>query len=209
MNKQELIKNTVEFVRANLEGDGSHDWHHTMRVWNTAKLISAEEESDPFIVEMAAILHDVDDWKFKENTERTKKFLSSLALDEHVRERIVQAIEDVSFKGANVDSQPSTTEGKIVQDADRLDAIGAIGIARCFAYGGHKGNSLYDPDEQPKKHSSFEDYKKHSNNSYNHFHEKLLHLKELMNTSKGKELAEDKHKFMQQFLEQFKKEVRK
>lgn len=202
-----IIDNTIAFVKTNSSQEGAHDEHHVLRVWNTAKIIAQEEKGDLLVIELAALLHDVDDWKFEDDKERTKTFLDTVDLPNEKKEHILTIIEQISFKGAGVKTTPSTIEGKIVQDADRLDAIGAIGIARCFAYGGFKGNKLHDPHEHPKQHESFEDYKENSNNSFNHFYEKLLLLKDLMNTEKGKELAEGRHTFMEQFLEQFEKEV--
>lgn len=202
-----MIQQAIDFVRQVQGTEGAHDKHHVMRVWNTAKSIAQKEGCDLLIVELAALLHDVDDWKFTDNKNKTKEFLDSLDLGQKQKSHILQIIGEISFKGAQMKSIPSTVEGRVVQDADRLDAIGAVGIARCFAYGGHKGNVLYDPGSRPEQHASFEDYKKNSNNSFNHFYEKLLLLKNLMNTKEGKKLAEERHRFMELFLDQFTREA--
>lgn len=208
MDKKLLIENTKCFVKEKLYGEGSgHDWFHIERVYNLAKFIGEKENADLFIVEMTALLHDIDDWKFSEgtdiNTTVTENFLSSINVSKDDINKIISIIKTMSFKGGVVDSTQSSIEGKVVQDADRLDAIGAIGIARTFAYGGSKGRQIYDPSLSPIQFTSLEQVKNEENHTINHFYEKLLKLKDLMNTDTGKELAEKRHKFMESFLDEF------
>ena len=208
MDKKLLIENTKCFVKEKLYGEGSgHDWFHIERVYNLAKFIGEKENADLFIVEMTALLHDIDDWKFSEgtdiNTTVTENFLSSINVSKDDINKIISIIKTMSFKGGVVDSTQSSIEGKVVQDADRLDAIGAIGIARTFAYGGSKGRQIYDPSISPIEFTSLEQVKNEENHTINHFYEKLLKLKDLMNTDTGKELAEKRHKFMESFLDEF------
>ena len=203
-----MIDKTKEFVKNKLYGEGSgHDWFHIERVYNLAKYIGKKEKADSFIVEMCALLHDIDDWKFSNTndiqTTVTENFLKSINIDGSSLEQIIKIIQTMSFKGGIVDSTQTTIEGKVVQDADRLDAIGAIGIARTFAYGGHKNRLIYDPDIKPMDFKSLEEVKNAENHTINHFYEKLLKLKDLMNTDTAKELAEKRHKFMENFLEEF------
>ena len=208
MDKTLMIDKTKEFVKNKLYGEGSgHDWFHIERVYNLAKYIGIKEKADSFIVEMCALLHDIDDWKFSNTndiqTTVTENFLKSINIDGSSLEQIIKIIQTMSFKGGIVDSTQTTIEGKVVQDADRLDAIGAIGIARTFAYGGHKNRLIYDPDIKPMDFKSLEEVKNAENHTINHFYEKLLKLKDLMNTDTAKELAEKRHKFMENFLEEF------
>ncbi|MFH1065157.1 MAG: HD domain-containing protein [Nanoarchaeota archaeon] len=212
MEKQEVIKQTAEYARKTLEGEGSgHDWWHAYRVWKNAVHIARKENADLFVVELAALLHDIADWKFHDGDEsagptKAKEWLESLNVEKNVISHVCEIIKELSFKGAKVKSEIKTKEGMIVQDADRLDAIGAIGIARAFAYGGHKGREIYNPDIKPVMHESFEQYKNTIGTSINHFHEKLLLLKDLMNTETGKQIAEERHKYMEQYLARFLKE---
>ena len=208
MDKTLMIDKTKEFVKNKLYGEGSgHDWFHIERVYNLAKYIGKKEKADSFIFEMCALLHDIDDWKFSNTndiqTTVTENFLKSINIDGSSLEQIIKIIQTMSFKGGIVDSTQTTIEGKVVQDADRLDAIGAIGIARTFAYGGHKNRLIYDPDIKPMDFKSLEEVKNAENHTINHFYEKLLKLKDLMNTDTAKELAEKRHKFMENFLEEF------
>ena len=208
MNKNLLIEKTKEFVKEKCSGESSgHDWFHIYRVYNTAKYIAKKENADLFIVEMTALLHDIDDWKFTESTETnttvTENFLKSLNISQEIISKIIIIIKTMSYKGGIVDSTQNTIEGMIVQDADRLDAIGAIGIARTFAYGGSKNRIIYDPDIKPLKFSSLEEFKNLENHTINHFYEKLLKLKDLMNTDTAKKLAEKRHRFMEDFLDEF------
>lgn len=186
------------------EGSG-HDWWHIFRVRNLAIIISEKEGGDKFIIEMAALLHDLDDWKLneKKSVSKTKMWLDNLKISESEKDNILEIIEQVSFKGAGVENKAFSIEAKIVQDADRLDAIGAIGIARTFAYGGNKGRLIYNPDIEPEIHNDFEAYKNNTAPTINHFYEKLLLLKDLMNTKTAVKYAETRHQFKEVFLEQF------
>jgi len=207
VDKEILLKATENFVKSVLEGDSSgHDWWHIFRVKNLALRIAQAEGADLFLVEISALLHDVDDWKLTANEsggEKTKNWLKSCGMDEQIVERICVIIDGVSFKGAGVNTSTNDIECKVLQDADRLDAIGAIGIARTFAYGGSRGRGIYDPTVLPEMHSDFENYKKSNSPTLNHFYEKLLLLKDLMQTTMGKNLAQDRHEFMVRYLDQF------
>lgn len=208
MDKILMIEKTKEYVKNKLYGEGSgHDWYHIERVYNLAKYIAEKENADSFIVEMTSLLHDIDDWKFSKsndsNTTVTEKFLKSIEVDDESFKTIIKIIKTMSYKGGVVDSTQHTIEGKIVQDADRLDAIGAIGIARTFAYGGHKNRPIYDPSIKPMDFKSLDEVKNAENHTINHFYEKLLKLKDLMNTDTAKEIAEKRHKFMEDFLQEF------
>jgi uncharacterized protein len=212
MNKQFIIEQTVEYVQKSLEGEGTgHDWWHTYRVWRNALYIGEREGADLFIVQLAALLHDIADWKFHGGDEtvgpkRAREWLEALHVKQDVVDCVCEIIHDISFKGAGVKSHMGTKEGMVVQDADRLDAMGAIGIARVFAYGGHKGREIYNPYIKPQRHETFEQYKNSKSPSINHFYEKLLLLKDLMNTKAAGEIAEDRHNFMLRYLEEFFKE---
>jgi uncharacterized protein len=209
LDDTEVVRQTTAHVRALLADEGSgHDWFHVERVRNVAMSIAREEGADAFVVELAALLHDVADWKFAggdhdAGPRAAREWLSSLGVDPAAMDHVASIIAGLSFKGAGVETPMSTIEGKCVQDADRLDAIGAIGIARAFAYGGHKGRALYDPAMPPQPHASFEAYKKNAGPTINHFYEKLLLLKDRMNTATGKRLAAERHAFLEMFLEQF------
>jgi len=202
-----LLKATENFVKSVLEGDSSgHDWWHIHRVRNLALMIAKSEGADLFVVELAALLHDIDDWKLIEagvEEQKTKTWLRNCNVEEDVTERICKIIEGVSFKGAGVNTSTNDIECKVLQDADRLDALGAIGIARTFAYGGSRGRGIYDPEIQPEMHADFENYKKSNAPTINHFYEKLLLLKDQMQTKMGRTLAEQRHDFMILFLNQF------
>ncbi len=209
MNNQEIINKTVEYVKSLLLGDSSgHDWWHVYRVWKMSIKLAEKEDADLFIVQLAALLHDIDDWKFNSHGEPVlaKKFMGELSLDKKIISDVCDIIKNLSFKGAGVSSVMGTKEGMVVQDADRLDAIGAIGIARTFAYGGSKAREIYDPEIKPIMHQTFEEYKKSKSPTINHFYEKLLLLKDRMNTKTAKKIAEHRHKFMEDFLEEFFKE---
>lgn len=209
-SKQDIIRRTADMVKARLIGESSgHDWWHIERVRRNALRIGAEEPgTDMFVVEISALLHDISDWKFNGGDEEASsreavEWLKGLGVDAQTVERVGSAIGEVSFKGRGVPTVPSTIEGKIVQDADRLDAMGAIGIARAFAFGGRMGREMYDPDEKPRVHETFEQYKKNRGNTINHFHEKLLLLKDLMNTDTAKKISAERHSFMLDFLDRF------
>jgi uncharacterized protein len=209
MAPAEIINRSADHIRAALAGDGSgHDWWHVYRVWKMAQRIGQAENADMLVVELAALLHDIADWKFHGGDvtvgpRMAKEWLDSLGLDSAATEHVCRIIAGISFKGAAVEQSPLTLEGKVVQDADRLDAIGAIGIARTFAYGGVKGQVMHDPDVQPEMHRTAESYIKSTGTTINHFYEKLLLLKGRMNTSAGRAIAEARHRFMEEFLKQF------
>jgi uncharacterized protein len=206
MSPSDLIDRTVNHVRTVLSGDGTgHDWWHVYRVWRTAQRIGQAEKADLLIVELAALLHDIADWKLHDGDstvgpQMAKQWLNSL--DAHISEHVCQIIAGISFKGANVEQPILSLEGKVVQDADRLDAMGAIGIARAFAYGGAKGQAIYDPAAKPTEHRTPEAYLK-GGTTINHFYEKLLLLKDRMNTATGRAIAEARHQFMEDFLRRF------
>lgn len=211
-NKKEIINETREYVEKTLKGEGSgHDWWHILRVWNTAKTIGKKEKANMFVVELAALLHDIADWKFNGGDELagarvSREWLEKLNVDQETIGHICDIITTSSFKGAGVKTEMKTLEGKVVQDADRLDAIGAIGIGRTFAYSGHKGREMYNPNVKPEFHTSAEQYKNNTTPTINHFYEKLLLLKDLMNTETARKVALKRHKYMESFLKQFFKE---
>ncbi|SDH67004.1 uncharacterized protein SAMN05421846_101495 [Chryseobacterium taeanense] len=207
-----LIENTVQFVKEKLKGaEAGHDWYHIERVWKLAKKIAETEECNLEVVELAALLHDIADPKFHDGDETlalkvSKEFLESQNTSQEMIEKVLFIIKNISFKNRNDVPQNLPVELKIVQDADRIDAIGAIGIARTFNFGGFKNNLMYDPEIKPKLNMSKEEYKKSNGTTVNHFYEKLLLLKDLMNTQKGKKIASERHDYMLQFLDQFYKE---
>ena len=204
-----IIEKTCQFVEQKLAGDGSgHDWWHIYRVWNLAKNIAAQEGANSLIVELSALLHDIADWKFHDGDDTkgpqmAEQFLLENKVAREVINPVVEIVATISYKGAGVATPMQTLEGKVVQDADRLDAIGAMGIARTFAYGGHKNRLMYHPDEKPVMHQSFAEYKKNTGHTINHFYEKLILLKDRMNTGSAKQMAEGRHQFMQSYLDQF------
>ncbi len=202
----QVLKQTENFVRNLFENEGTgHDWWHINRVRNVALKIAEKEGGNRYIIEMSALLHDVDDWKINTdgNSSKTSSWLKNIKIDDSDSKRIIEVIEQVSFKGAGVQNNAVSLEAKIVQDADRLDAIGAIGIARTFAYGGNKGRPIYLPDIKPELHDNFESYKKTTAPTINHFYEKLLLLKNRLNTDTAIEIAKNRHTFMETFLKQF------
>lgn len=203
----DAVENAKDFARSVFQNEGTgHDWFHTCRVYRTSCRIASEENADLLVISLAALLHDVDDRKLSpltyEKKDRARQFLLSQNCDEATLDRILTIIGEVSFRG--IDSVvPSTIEGKCVQDADRLDAMGAIGIARTFTYGGAKGRVLYDPSQPPREHLDSETYFSGEPTTINHFYEKLLLLKSMMNTDAAKRMAEKRHLFMESFLEEF------
>ena len=210
MKKEEQIELTKDFVKKHLENDASgHDWWHIVRVAELAKTIAMKEQADLFICEMSALLHDIADEKLNateaEGLKKVRDWLYAIAMDESSISKIISIISGMSYKGGG---QPAmqTLEGKVVQDADRLDAIGAIGIARTFAYAGSKGDLIYDPAMAPREKMTKEEYRSGKSTAINHFYEKLLKLKELMNTDYAKLLAKERHQFMEIYLQQFFKE---
>ena len=212
MNQQKIIDQTATFIKKQLRGESSgHDWWHVYRVWKSAVSIGKQEQADLFVVELAALLHDIADWKFHDGNDevgpqRAAEWLQTLYVDDATIAHVCDIIRNISFKGAGVTTAMQTIEGKVVQDADRLDAIGAIGIARTFAYGGSKGREMYNPDVSPLLHDSFEAYKQNQSHTINHFYEKLLLLKERMNTATARQLAEQRHRVMEDYLDQFYRE---
>ncbi|MEB1809362.1 MAG: HD domain-containing protein [Bacillaceae bacterium] len=210
MTNVEKIKQTETYVHNELSGEASgHDWWHIYRVTKLAKTIASVEGADVFICEMAALLHDIADEKLNESEEaglkKVESWLQKIEVEDATMKHIMEIIASMSFKGGG-QLPMKTLEGQVVQDADRLDALGAIGIARTFAFGGAKGNIMYDPSIKPRESMSKEDYQKRDNTAINHFYEKLLKLKDLMNTPYGKQLAEGRHQYMEQFLNQFYRE---
>lgn len=206
------IAETKRHVEAEMSGEGTgHDWWHVERVWNNAKLIARGESVDMVVVELAALLHDIADYKFHDGDETigpetARKWLQRLSVDSVTIDHVCEIIMHLSFKGAETRSLIRTREGMVVQDADRLDAIGAIGVARTFAYGGHKGREIYNPEIPPVLHQTSQDYKSGESPTVNHFYEKLLLLKDRMNTEAAKEIATERHEFMETFLSQFYRE---
>ena len=208
-NQQEIIENIIAFVKDQLKNaEAGHDWFHIERVYKNALLISKNEEVDIFVVQLAALLHDIADSKFHNGDESigpkvASDFLKEQNIPAEITEHVKKIIENISFKGGNEKQYFSSPELNIVQDADRLDALGAIGIARTFNYGGYKGRSLYDPEIKPNLNMSKEAYKASAAPTINHFYEKLLLLKNRMNTETGRKIAAQRHQFMEQYLEQF------
>ncbi|MEM6687618.1 MAG: HD domain-containing protein [Bacteroidota bacterium] len=207
--QQEIIAKTIDFVKQKLQhAEGGHDWFHIERVYKNSLLIAKEETVDEFVVSLGALLHDIADAKFHDGDETigpkvARTFLESLAVAEVDIVHVENIISNISFKGGNFAQQFTSAELNVIQDADRLDAIGAIGIARCFNYGGFKNRTLFDPSIAPNLHMTKEEYKKSTAPTINHFYEKLLLLKDKMNTQTGKKIAEQRHAFMEQFLKQF------
>ncbi|HUQ72863.1 MAG TPA: HD domain-containing protein [Planctomycetaceae bacterium] len=209
---RDLIAATESFIRERLAGDSSgHDWWHIHRVRNNAIAIARAEGADAFVSELAALLHDVADWKFHGGDDTAgpraaREWLTAQSAEAAVIDRVCDIIAGVSFKGAGVTTDMPTIEGRCVQDADRLDALGAIGIGRAFAFGGHFGRLMYDPDHPPQSHATFAEYKSKSGPTINHFYEKLLLLKDRMQTPTGRRMAAERHAFMEEFLARFLRE---
>lgn len=207
-----IIQNTIQFVKEKLEGaEAGHDWFHIERVWKLSKKIAQTEDCNLEVVELSALLHDIADPKFHNGDETvalkiSREFLESQNTEEDIIQQVLFIIQNISFKNRNEVPTDLPIELKIVQDADRIDAIGAIGVARTFNFGGFKNNLMYHPDIQPKLDMSKEEYKKSNGTTINHFYEKLLLLKDLINTNEGEKIAEERHQFMLTFLDQFMKE---
>ena len=207
-----VIEKTINFVKKKLEhAESGHNWFHMERVYNNALLIAKEETCDLEVVQLAALLHDIADSKFHDGDETVgpkvaREFLTSENVSEETINHVVAIIENISFKGGNFEKQFTSKELEIVQYADRLDAIGAVGIARTFNYGGFKNREIYNPEIAPNLKMSKEEYKNSTAPTINHFYEKLLLLKDKMNTETGKKIAQQRHEFMEKFLEQFYKE---
>lgn len=209
MENENLINSTIAFVKRELENaEGGHDWFHIERVYKNTLAIAKNEKCDLLVCQLGALLHDIADSKFHNGDEEigpktARKFLESENVSEKIIENVIQIIENISFKGGNFEKQFNSIELQVVQDADRLDAIGAVGIARCFNYGGFKNRTIYDPEIAPNLNMSKEEYKSSDSPTINHFYEKLLLLKDKMNTASGKKIAENRHEFMETFLDQF------
>jgi uncharacterized protein len=204
-----LIDKTIAFVKEKLDNaEGGHDWFHIERVYKNSILIAQEEDCDLTVVKLGALLHDIADSKFHDGDETigpktARAFLESENVFEETINHVINIIENISFKGGNFENKFCSKELEIVQDADRLDAIGAIGIARTFNYGGFKNRALYNPSIAPNLNMSKEEYKNSNSPTLNHFYEKLLLLKDIMNTATGKKIALERHKYMENFLSQF------
>jgi uncharacterized protein len=209
MNQETIIQQTIDFVKLTLEGaEGGHDWWHIYRVWQLSKRIASTENADILVVELGALLHDIADSKFHGGNEevgprKAREFLCNVGVDEQIIVHVENIINNISFKGGGELQQFKSLELDIVQDADRLDAMGAIGIARTFNYGGFKNREMYNPAIKPNLNMSKEEYKQSSAPTLNHFYEKLLLLKDRMNTKTGRQLAEHRHRFMQEYLNEF------
>ncbi len=212
MDNQKIITSTINFVKNELQNaEGGHDWWHIYRVWKTAKQIAKTENVNILVVELGALLHDIADSKFNNGDEEigakvAREFLQSQSIDEEIISHIESIINNISFKGGKEVQEFKSSELDVVQDADRLDAIGAIGIARTFNYGGFKNREIYNPEISPNLNMSKEEYKNSTAPTINHFYEKLLLLKDKMNTQTGKKMAQERHLFMEKYLEQFYKE---
>lgn len=213
MTNEQIIQKTKTYVEDKFKSEGTgHDWWHMYRVWKLAKHIAASEpDADLFIVELGALLHDIADWKFNDGDmeagpKAAREWLETLAVQENVILKIEDIVRNVSFKGASVKQDMKSKEGQIVSDADKLDAIGAMGIARTFAYGGAHDRPMYDPAIKPELHQTFEAYKNSNSPTINHFYEKLLLLKHKLYTKTARGIAEHRHQFMEQYLDEFHKE---
>lgn len=212
MNNTKIIENTIAFVKQELaNAESGHDWWHMYRVWKTARKIAQTETANGFVVELGALLHDIADAKFYNGNEtigpeKASAFLLTQQVPDHIIAQVVMIIKNISYKNSFDGAVYSSKELDIVQDADRLDAIGAIGIARTFNYGGFKNRPMYDPMVQPNLNQTKEEYKNSTAPTINHFYEKLLLLKDKMNTPTAQKIAEERHVFMQQFLSEFFKE---
>jgi uncharacterized protein len=204
-----LVDLTIDYVKKTLaDAEAGHDWFHIERVFKTSLSINKAENANEWVVSFAALLHDIADPKFNNGDEeigpnKAEAFLKSIAVDEEIIKHVKLIIQNMSFKNSFDEKAFTSIEMQVVQDADRLDAIGAIGIARAFTYGGYKNRVLYDPEIKPVTEHTKESYKNTTAPTINHFYEKLLLLKDRMNTQKGKEIANERHKFMEQYLQQF------
>lgn len=203
------IEKTIDYVKTELKNaEAGHDWFHIQRVYNNALNLLKTEQANEQVVVLGALLHDIADSKFHNGDEtigplKANEFMTRIGIEEEVKNRVIKIIENISFKGGNFQKNFHSKELDIVQDADRLDALGAIGVARAFQYGGFKNRTLYNPDEKPKFNMTKEEYKIHEGTTINHFYEKLLLLNDLMNTETGKQIAKKRHDYMQGFLQQF------
>ncbi len=209
MNKTELVERVSAIVqqRFSVESSG-HDWWHMYRVWVLSKKIGAQEGADMTVVELGALLHDIADFKFHDGDlsagpKEAEKILRALNVSKDLINKVSHIVEHVSYKGAGEKNLMESLEGKVVQDADRIDALGAVGIARVFAYSGWSNRPIYEPSQEPVMHATFDEYKNSKGTAINHFYEKLLLLKDRMNTETGRMLADHRHKYMQKYLKEF------
>lgn len=211
INHQEIITKTVSFVRHQLrDAEAGHGWEHIKRVWKTTIYIGKKEDVDLFTAELGALLHDIADWKFYNDAtvagRKIRTFLEPLKVPDKIVDHVIKIADNISFQGENHRPSFMSPEFAVVQDADRLDALGAIGIARIFHYSGHTGQAIHNPDIPPKKGMTKQEYVNHEQTSINHFYEKLLLLRERMNTVTARHLAKERDLFVRKFLNQFLKE---
>ncbi len=212
MDKKKIIKEIAAYLEKEFSNkESGHDWWHIYRVWQLSKKIGAKEGGDIFVIELGALLHDIADWKFHAGDDTlgskiAQKILRARKVDQNIIDKVCAIVDKISFKGALVKDKMKSREGKIVQDADRLDAMGAIGVARAFSYGGHKNRPMYDPKIKAVMAKNKKQYYNSGAATINHFYEKLLLLKERMNTKTGKKLALGRHKYMEKYLDRFFKE---
>lgn len=206
----ELVKKVADYVKKSQHNPGGHDWWHVYRVWRTARYLGKKEGADPAVVQLAALLHDLADWKFHGEEAQVKeadKVLRKFGADDGTRRHVLEIISEISFKGSKASNRMRTIEGKVVQDADRLDALGAMGIARVFAYAGHKDMMMHEPARRIKKSLARKEYTRivlsGSNTAIEHFYQKLLFLKDRMNTKTGRRIAGRRHKIMASYLKEF------
>jgi uncharacterized protein len=204
-----LIRKTAEHVKELMAGEASgHDWWHVYRVWQMARRLGSESGAEMLPVELGALLHDIADWKFNGGDKdagprAAREWLEAIDADPGVVDHVGEIIATVSFEGAGVPDRPATLEAEIVQDADRLDAIGAIGIGRTFAFGGARGREMYNPDVDPELHDSFDSYKKSASPTINHFYEKLFLLRDRMKTPAARKIADERHQYLEGFVARF------
>jgi uncharacterized protein len=210
MNQQKIINKVKVYLKTRFKDEGTgHDWWHIERVLNNAVAIAEKERgADLFVVQLGALFHDIADFKFHRGNDKlggevAAKLMKSMGVSRSVAAAVVHIVDNVSFKGKSAKSNMKSIEGKIVQDADRLDALGAIGIARAFAYGGYKQRPIYNPEGKVKDYKTFGQYKKGADSTIHHFYEKLLYLKAFMNTKMGKKMAIKRHKFLESYLQEF------
>jgi len=212
MTEEEIIERTKKHVDELMRGEASgHDWWHVYRVWKMAlHLAEMEKGADTLVVSLGALLHDIADWKFNGGNievgpRKAREWLESIGVEESVIEKVAYIVRNISYRGGTNTETMNTLEGKIVQDADRLDALGAVGVARTFVFGGSRGREMYDPDKKPLKEVTLEAYQKavDDGTTINHFYEKLLLLKDKMNTESARKIAQHRHEYLETFLDEF------